>query len=246
MRIYAWIVVVGIVCPGCSKPVASGRPPQFTVTPVDTLPRMNLPDTLVQYLALGDSYTIGQSVAPSERFPAQAAVLFQRQRRRVVPPEIIATTGWTTGNLLARMNAQPPLREQYDLVTLLIGVNNQYQRRTQDEYRDQFTQLLQHSIRLAGGKPGKVIVLSIPDYSVTPFAAGSNTTLIAAQIDSFNYINRQVTALYSARYLDITPATRQATVYPSLIAADGLHPSGQAYRQWAEMLQPFMEAAVRD
>lgn len=239
-------MMAALAAHSCSKPPASGRQPPFIVTPVDTLPGWNLPDTLLHYLALGDSYTIGQSVPPSERFPVQTAVMLQRTRRRVLPPEIIATTGWTTGNLLARLAAQPPLRQQYDAVTLLIGVNNQYQRRSQDEYRNQFTQLLEQSIQLAGGKPGKVMVLSIPDYSVTPFAAGSNTTLIAAQIDSFNRINRQITEQYRARYLDITPASRQAVIFPSLIASDGLHPSGEAYRQWAQLLQPLMEAAFRE
>ncbi len=219
MRMQGWLLYILLMGLACSKP-ASGPPPQFLVTPVDTTGGSSaaLPDTLLHYLALGDSYTIGQSVAPSERFPVQTATRLYRPRRRVLPPEIIATTGWTTANLLNRLQAQPPLRPSYDLVTLLIGANNQYQRRSQDEYRLQFTQLLEASVRLASGKPGRVIVLSIPDYSVTPYAAGSNTTLIAAQIDSFNRINRDIAAQYQARYLDITPASRLAAVYPALIA----------------------------
>jgi lysophospholipase L1-like esterase len=188
---------------------------------------------------LGDSYTIGESVAENERYPVQAL-------RRLSPdgqPEIIAKTGWTTANLLAAMNAAKPAAG-YQAVSLLIGVNNQYQGRSQAEYEDQFTTLLQQAIRLAGDRPSHVLVLSIPDYSVTPFARNRDTTLIAAQIDSFNAINSRVATLYKVNYLDVTAESRKAATDPSLIAGDGLHFSGKEYAIWAKMMEPWLTTAL--
>jgi lysophospholipase L1-like esterase len=153
-------------------------------------------------------------------------------------PEIIAQTGWTTAGLLYRIDNSAPASTEYDIVTLLIGVNNQFQGRTQQEYRQQFTTLLERSIQYAGNRKRHVFVLSIPDYSVTPFAAGRNRELIAAQIDSFNVINKTISELYQVNYIDITGDSRQAAIYPSLIANDGLHPSGEQYRLWAAKLAP--------
>src|SRR5262249_48656393 len=152
-----------------------------------------------------DSYTIGESVAENERYPVQALhQLFPDDQ-----PEIIATTGWTTANLLA---ALPTAKSTsgYQAVSLLIGVNNQYQGRSQAEYQDQFATLLQQAIRLAGDRPSHVLVLSIPDYSVTPFARNRDVAHIAAQIDSFNVINSRVAAEYKVNYLDVTAESRKA------------------------------------
>jgi lysophospholipase L1-like esterase len=213
------------------------------------------------YLALGDSYTIGESVEDSERYPVQALhQLFPGSR-----PEIIATTGWTTGNLLDALTAANP-SPGYQAVSLLIGVNNQYQGRSQTEYREQFTALLKAAIRLAGNRPGHVLVLSIPDYSVTPFARGSNTApvgqgpvrtntpvgqspvrtnrFIAAQIDSFNAINYRIASEFGANYLDVTTESRKALVDPGLIAADGLHFSGKEYAIWAKKMEPWLLTAL--
>ena len=190
------------------------------------------------YLALGDSYTIGESVAAGERYP----VLAMQESGMPGGPDIIATTGWTTGDLLAALASEKPA-SGYQIVSLLIGVNNQYQGRSQSEYREQFTSLLQTAIRLAGDRPTHVIVLSIPDYSVTPFARGRgrDTTLIAAQIDSFNFINHAVALQYGVTWLDVTTESRKAAADPSLIAGDGLHFSGKEYAVWAARMAPVMK-----
>jgi len=193
------------------------------------------------YLALGDSYTIGQSVSDYDRYPAQVVRKLRGDGFYYRTPDIIAVTGWTTGDLL---NAMPDTASHlhYHAVSLLIGVNNQYQFRTQSEYRTQFTELLRQSIHLANDSPSHVLVLSIPDYSVTPFARGRNLAYIAAQIDSFNAINKEVSMSYHTAWLDVTGESRKAAGDPSLIASDSLHFSGKEYAIWAEMMEPIMKA----
>jgi len=195
-------------------------------------------------LALGDSYTIGEGVAEQDRFAWQTAQLLQTSNFTFTAPEIIAQTGWTTGNLISRLNTAPPQRSQYDAVTLLIGVNNQFQHRSQSEYRTEFTTLLQQAIRYAGNNSKKVTVLSIPDWGVTPFANGYNRALIAAEIDSFNNINQSISLLYNVNYINITAISRQAATDGSLLAADSLHPSSRMYRLWAEKLQPIIQSSL--
>lgn len=190
------------------------------------------------WLALGDSYTIGQSVTASERFPAQTANILKQSGINIGTPDYIATTGWTTDNLSAAIAQQNP--PKHDVVSLLIGVNDQYQRHDTTGYRQRFTSLLTKAIQLANGKKENVFVLSIPDYSVTPFAAGSDTVQIRKEIDWFNAINKDVTILYKCPYLDITPSTREGRTNRSLIAGDGLHPSGLEYKRWADRLAPMM------
>jgi lysophospholipase L1-like esterase len=192
------------------------------------------------YLALGDSYTIGESVDPADRYPVQA----MRQLGLTGEPDIIATTGWTTGDLLnAIEKTRPPAG--YQVVSLLIGVNNQYQGRSLDEYGEQFTSLLNAAISLAGGRPSHVIVLSIPDYSVTPFARNSDTRQIAGQIDAFNAVNNRIAAAYGVHYLDVTAESRKAAADPSLIAGDGLHFSGKEYGIWARLMAPVLEEILK-
>ena len=195
-----------------------------------------LQDTGKAYLALGDSYTIGESVSVDDRYPVQLVKLLQEDNIQVNTPEIIATTGWTTADLLSAINNYHFTRE-YHIVTLLIGVNNQYQGRSQEEYKDQFTTLLQKSIQLAGGRASHVIVLSIPDYSMTPFAHDRDTAFIAKQIDSFNVINKTIASAYKVQYINVTNESRKAAYDPSLIASDGLHFSGKEYSVWASMLK---------
>jgi lysophospholipase L1-like esterase len=196
----------------------------------------------IRYLALGDSYTSGESVDESSRWPVQLAGALRNAGFDVGDPIIIAETGWTTGDLtdaIEQSDPQPP----FGLVTLLIGVNNQYQGRSEDEYRTQFVALLNRSIELAGGKPGHVVVLSIPDWGVTPFAQrmGASPTAVAAAIDRFNAINQAETKKAGARYVDITPVSRS---HPDLIAGDGLHPSREMYARWVESALPVAEAAL--
>ena len=230
----------------CKKPVTTQYTmPASPVIPNDTT--IILPDTLSgkTYLALGDSYTIGQSVAVSERFPVQVATKLSRLNIKFTTPEIIAQTGWTTASLLSSLGGAAPKKTAYDIVTLLIGVNNQYQHRSQEEYRQQFEILLIKSIQYAGNNKQRVFVLSIPDYSVTPFASGSNTAMIAMEIDAFNTINKKIALQYNVNYLDITGFTRLAATDPSLIAGDGLHPSGIEYSVWANNLAPMIQAALQ-
>ena len=178
-----------------------------------------------RYLALGDSYTIGESVEPSERFPVHLA-----RALNLGQPQIIARTGWTTDELDAAIDAADP-QGPFDVVTLLIGVNNQYRGRSADEYRTQFAALLRRAIGFAGGAAGNVIVVSIPDWGVTPFAEGRDRARIAREIDQFNAIKREEAQRAGAKWVDITPISRRAD--PSLVAADGLHPSGKQYAEWA-------------
>jgi lysophospholipase L1-like esterase len=194
------------------------------------------------YLALGDSYTIGQSVAEAERFPNQAVSQLRTLNIKINDPKIIATTGWTTKNLIDALNANTPANN-FDVVSLLIGVNNQYQGRSIDEYKTDFTLLLNRSIQYAGNKPTHIFVLSIPDYSVTPFAGGSDRARIAAEIDQFNSANKTISLQLGVNYLDITSISREAD--PSLIAGDGLHPSGKQYKRWADLLVPLMLHALQ-
>ena len=201
-------------------------------------------DSALKWLALGDSYTIGESVLPAERYPVQAVKLLAEENIRFASPEIIARTGWTTGDLLYALQDKPGT-PQYDLVTLLIGVNNQYQGRSQDEYTNGFTQLLTKAVQFAGNRPQRVIVLSIPDYAVTPFARGGDTERISREIDQFNAINKKITQQAGIAYIDVTTASRTAATDPSLIASDSLHFSGKAYGQWAKMLVPVIKNALR-
>ncbi|MGF2412830.1 GDSL-type esterase/lipase family protein [Ferruginibacter sp.] len=196
------------------------------------------------YLALGDSYTIGQSVMAQERFPAQTISILSKDSIIFYVPEYIAVTGWTTGNLINAINTSPPSKTNYDFVTLLIGVNNQYQSRSQAEYATEFTELLNTAIQYAGNSVKRVAVLSIPDWGVTPFANGRDRALIALQIDSFNVINKQIALAKGVNYIDITASSRMATNDPALVATDGLHPSGKEYEKWAKLLTVIMKSAL--
>lgn len=214
------------------------NPADTTKPPSDTAKH----DSGYTYMALGDSYTIGQNVDLEARFPMQTAAMLRLKGIEMQTPDIIATTGWTTQNLLAAIAAQNPPKN-YDVVSLLIGVNNQYQRRDTVGYREQFELCLQKAIELAAGKRNHVFVLSIPDYSVTPFGGGQAS--IATQIDQYNEINKTITDRYGISYTDVTPASRQAATDPSLIASDGLHPSGSQYTLWAKLLAPKIEALLK-
>lgn len=197
-----------------------------------------------RFLALGDSYTIGESVPPAERWPVQLAALLRGRGIEVGPPEIIARTGWTTDELDTAITAADP-KGSYELVSLLIGVNNQFRGRDAEQYRNQFRGLLQRAIGFAGGQASRVIVLSIPDWGVTPFAASRDREKIAREIDQFNAINREETLRAGARYVDVTPVSRRGAGDPSLNAEDGLHPSGSQYRLWAELALPAAIEALR-
>lgn len=197
----------------------------------------------IRFLALGDSYTIGESVSESERWPSQLAKLLERDD---IQPEvtIVARTGWTTDELwqgIQDTEIEPP----YDLVSLLIGVNNQYRGYDIDQYREQFSFLLNKAIEYAGGNPDRVLVLSIPDWGVMPFAAGHDREKIAKEISAFNAVNREESEKAGVHYVDVMPGSRQAMNDSALIASDGLHPSGRMYSEWARLAYPEALKALR-
>jgi lysophospholipase L1-like esterase len=201
------------------------------VTIVDTIHKT--------YLALGDSYTIGESVDDTERFPLQTVTFLREHKIHISNPDIIAATGWTTTDLLNALNNNPPKRT-YSVVSLLIGVNNQYQGKTLDEYKIEFTKLMNMAVSYAGNIKSHVFILSIPDYSVTPFAQGSDAATIARDIDAFNAANKTISLNAGVHYLDIASVSRDAKNDPALIADDGLHPSAVQYKKWSELLAPIM------
>ncbi len=204
---------------------------------------MTKPDSL-NYLALGDSYTIGEAVPPSQSYPYQLTASLNRQSLNVGVPKIIAVTGWTTDNLIGATAQSGVTTKKYDFVTLLIGVNDQYQGLSIDNYKIKFAQVLNTAISFANGDTSRVFVLSIPDYGVTPFANGQGA-VIGPEIDKFNAINKSISLAVSVNYLDITPISRTAATDPTLIAPDGLHPSGKMYTQWMNLLEPMVAAKLK-
>lgn len=202
----------------------------------------------ISYLALGDSYTIGESVPEAGRWPLQLVALLRERGVAIQDPRIIARTGWTTDELFAAMDAQEPLGE-WDFVSLLIGVNNQYRGRPVEDYRPEFERLLQRAIALACGRNDRVIVLAIPDWGVTPFGAGSgrNLVTVSAQLDAYNAAKREVAQLHGVAFVDVAPVSRARGGESAMVAEDGLHPSAALYAEWARLALPaaLQELTVR-
>jgi len=198
----------------------------------------------LRFLALGDSYTIGESVAVADRWPNKLLHALHAKGINVADAEIIAKTGWTTDELSTAIDAAKP-HGPYALVTLLIGVNNQYRGRDAGQYRKEFAALLARAIGFAGGDPKRVVIVSIPDWGVSPFAANRDRATIAAEIDRFNAIAAEESKRAGARYADVTPISRHAATDITLVAPDGLHPSAAMYAQWVTVILPQAEAALR-
>lgn len=200
---------------------------------------------IYSYLALGDSYTIGESVPVYENFPYQTVQLLRKAGYPVYAAEIVAKTGWTTNELQAGIDKSSFL-DSYDVVSLLIGVNNQYRGRSIQEYTTQFESLLKQAIRFAGNQAGHVFVVSIPDWGVTPYAAsnGKNAAVVAHEIDAFNAVNKSMAEKYAVHYINITPGSRLAANDLSLLAADQLHPSGKEYAIWAKKLSESIQHVI--
>ena len=196
------------------------------------------------YLALGDSYTIGEGVPGTDNFPHQAVQLLNKAGYSFSQPTIVAKTGWTTDELQQAIPTAN-LDSHYDMVSLLIGVNNQYRGRSSTEYTGGFEALLQQAIAFAGHQPHHVFVLSIPDWGATPFAEGRDRAQITREIDAFNAVNKEIAEKYGVHYIDITPGTREAVTDPSLVTTDHLHPSGKEYSRWAEKLAETVKQAVK-
>ncbi len=205
----------------------------------------NPPAHKYTFLSLGDSYTIGESVEEQDRWSVQMAAMLREKGVDVAPPDIIARTGWTTAEL-AEAIQKSGNANTYDLVSLLIGVNNQYRGQPLDRYRAELRELLQTAIRFAKGRPDRVVVLSIPDWGVTPFARDRDGANIAAEIDAFNAACREEAEKASVRFFDITPFTRQVQNDPSQLASDGLHYSGKQHRRWAETVLPEVMKLLRN
>jgi lysophospholipase L1-like esterase len=187
-----------------------------------------------KFLAFGDSYTIGESVAEKDRWPVQLAEALRRNGYQFSDPQIIATTGWRTDDLRKAILAAAPSKN-FDLVSLLIGVNNQYQGKSANDYKPEFEELLKMAIEFAGGDNSKVFVVSIPDYGFTPFGK-EKQAVISGELDEFNSINRAISEKHGVRYFYITDISRRGISEPALVAADGLHPSAKMYSEWVELI----------
>jgi lysophospholipase L1-like esterase len=197
-------------------------------------------ETRMSYLALGDSYTIGESVAPADRWPVKLAEALRADGIVIDDPKIIAATGWTTDELSAAIDAAEPLGDDYALVSLLIGVNNQYRGRTADDYVREFATLLERAIGFAGRRADRVLVLAIPDWGVTPFAAqsGRDIAVISRELDAYNAAAAKICADRGVAFVDIAPVSRTRGAEAAMLADDGLHPSAAMYAEWTRLALP--------
>lgn len=199
----------------------------------------------IRYLALGDSYTIGEGIAENGRWPVQLAHALREEGIAIDDPHIIATTGWTTDELSAAID-EAGLHGAFGFVSLLIGVNNQYRGRSVDEYRGEFSALLKRAVAFGNNDPAHVLVLSIPDWGVTPFAiqSGRDRDLIASELDAYNAAARDVCVEQDITFIDITQVSRERGAEPTMLADDGLHPSALMYAEWARLALPFARTAL--
>jgi lysophospholipase L1-like esterase len=240
------LFILVITCSNCAK-----KPMSIVIYDSVSYMSPNKSDTIshirkdtISYLALGDSYTIGQSVTQNESFPYQLYNSLNLYYSNNIPqycsaPTILATTGWTTDNLIDAVAQQGLASKRFSFVTLLIGVNDQFQNLSIDNYQIKFQEVLNTAISIAKSNPKNVFVLSIPDYGVTPFANGRDN-IIGPEIDKFNAINLQISNKAGVHYLNITDISREAALYPNLIANDGLHPSAIQYQLWVSQLMPIV------
>lgn len=233
----AIILLISIL--GCEKNTTNG------MTKTDTL---QVPKTggQLSYLALGDSYTIGHDVTQDQSYPYQLSALLNSKGLSVYPPRIIAKTGWTTSELQTGIELAKDTNT-YDIVTLLIGVNNEYRGQSIETYRKEFKRLLQTAVTFAGGNIAHVFVISIPDWGATPFGKQDRRgpSAIADEIDEFNAVNKEETVKVGISYTNVTPGSKKAAKDLTLVASDGLHPSGKMYKEWAELLLPMVFKAYK-
>jgi lysophospholipase L1-like esterase len=225
--IMRWTLVlfIGFVLLSCQKPSEAALKPKND-------------STSISWLALGDSYTIGQGVNSSERFPAQTLELLKSRSIKTAQLTYVATTGWTSAQLDKSISQQNLV--YYDFVTVLIGVNDQFQGIDTSTYSKNFKSILNRAIQATRGESQHVLVMSIPDYSLTPEGKKLDTTKIKREIDLFNTLNKKVAKDFKCQYLDITVLGREAKSNPAWVAKDGLHPSAVAYKNWANRIFPFI------
>lgn len=229
MKLIPFLIVI-LLLTGCNS---------SSEKPVPAEVQTDVPE--LTYLALGDSYTIGESVIESQRWPVQLVDSLSERGFEIDDARIIAQTGWTTGDLLRAMENQLTGNEQFDLVSVLIGVNNQYQGRSIEAYEEDLNTIFSRAIALSEEGNEDVFVVSIPDYGATPFGAG-NSEEIGQEIEEFNAVLKRVAVQYDLDFYDITPISKRATEEPELVADDGLHPSGEMYRLW---VREFFEEVTR-
>jgi len=229
LKYCAYLFVFGLLGLNCSQ-----NEDIIMVDPIEELPK---PDT-IHYLALGDSYTIGESVSDTERFPYQLMDSLVAKGFQNGSLKIIARTGWTTDELQQAIKGENPPTDQYNLVTLLIGVNNQYRGYPFEQFKSEFSELLQQAVAFAGGKKEHVFVVSIPDYGVTPFAATRDPGKIGLEIDKYNAEKQLIAERIGVAFVNITPISRLAKADPTLVAKDRLHPWGTMYTEWVKKLLP--------
>jgi lysophospholipase L1-like esterase len=194
-------------------------------------------------LALGDSYTIGEGVPAADSWPSQLAAALADTGAGLSETRIVATTGWTTVDLRAALDTTA-LAPPYAMVTLLIGVNDQFGGASVDEYASRFAALLDTAIALAGGDPGCAVVISLPDYGVTPVGRLFDPVVVAQEIDAYNRANRAAALAAGARYVNITGISRDVDGERGLVARDGLHPSGKMYARWVSAILPAALAVL--
>lgn len=197
-----------------------------------------------KYLALGDSYTIGEANFADDKFPEQLVKRLRDDNIEMADPQVIAQTGWTTTKLSQAITTAN-ITDTFDLVSLLIGVNNQFVGLPLDSYEVAFEELLLQSIDFAGGDKDKVVVLSIPDYAYTQFGQMRDPETISAEIDEFNAVKKTITESYEVLYIDITPISRMGLGDPSLVSDDNLHPSAEMYKLWVDLMYEDVKGIVQ-
>ena len=233
---FLFLLLAGLLA-ACSKPVQPA-PSLMPAAPGTTAPA-------IPFLALGDSYTIGEGVPEADRWPVQLAELTKAHAPLLAAPDIIAQTGWTTAELQAAIAASGNHRTDYGLVSLLIGVNNQYRHQPLTQYRTEFGQLLATATAFAGGRPGRVVVLSIPDWGQSPYASPDARVRIGQEIDQFNAVARQECQQAGIAFVDITPLTRAIAGDPSQFTADGLHYTGSQMQRWVATTLPVVQQLLK-
>lgn len=199
----------------------------------------------ISYLALGDSYTIGESVSNNKNFPKQLEKRLENDLKINIQTKIVAKTGWRTDNLLNAI-ATTDLDISYDFVTLLIGVNNQFQGVNFTKYEEEFAELLAIAIKFADNNPSRVVVVSIPDWSFTPFGKNRDGENISSEIDAYNTSARSKAEQSEVNFIEITDITREGLEKPELVAGDGLHPSAEAYKLFVDRIAPKISSGLKD
>lgn len=199
----------------------------------------------ISYLALGDSYTIGESVSNNKSFPKQLEKRLENDLKIKIQTKIVAQTGWRTDNLLNAI-ATTDLDTSYDFVTLLIGVNNQFQGVNFTKYEEEFAELLAIAIEFADNNPSRVVVVSIPDWSFTPFGKNREGENISSEIDAYNTFARSKAEQSEVKFIEITDITREGLEKPELVAGDGLHPSAEAYKLFVDRIAPKISSGLKD